>query len=119
MKHSRKASFTEARKKIRTSFLAGVLVIVPIAAAVLILRWLFFEIDGILQPVAKSLLGHQIPGLGFAIMIVLIFVTGIIATSVIGKRLVGVCGVSTGKGSAVQVSLHKHQADNDELYDSQ
>ncbi len=89
MKHSRKPSFSEARKKIRTSFLAGVLVIVPIAAAVLILRWLFFEIDGVLQPVAKSLLGHEIRGLGFAIMIVLIFVTGIIATSVIGKRLVG------------------------------
>jgi uncharacterized membrane protein len=30
-----------------------------------------------------------VPGLGFALTVVLIFVTGIVATSVIGKRLVG------------------------------
>ncbi len=89
MKRSGKELLSEARKRVRTSFVTGLLVIVPIAAAVLILRWLFFSIDGILQPLAKSLLGHEIWGLGFAVMVVLIFVTGIIATSVIGKRLVG------------------------------
>jgi len=89
MRRSARIPFSEARNKARTSFIAGLLVIVPIAAAVLILRWLFLYIDGILQPIAKSLLGYTVPGLGFAITVVLIFVTGIIATSVIGKRLVG------------------------------
>jgi len=89
MRRSARKPFSELRKKARTSFIAGLLLIVPIAAAVLILRWLFLYIDGILQPIAKSLLGYTVPGLGFAITVALIFVTGIIATSVIGKRLVG------------------------------
>ncbi len=89
MKCSGRSFFRNARKSVRTSFIAGVLVIVPIAAAVLILRWLFLYIDGILQPLAKSFLGYTVPGLGFAMTVVLIFVTGIIATSVVGKRLVG------------------------------
>ena len=89
MKHSRRISLSGVSKKVRTHFIAGVLIIVPIGAAVLILRWLFLYIDGILQPVAKSLFGYTVPGLGFALTVVLIFVTGIVATSVIGKRLVG------------------------------
>lgn len=88
MKQSKRASFSEVRRKIRTQFIAGVLVTVPIGAAVLILRWLFLYIDSILQPVAKRLFGYEVAGLGFALTVVLIFVTGIVATSVIGKRLV-------------------------------
>lgn len=88
MKHSMRLSLSRAGKKVRTDFIAGVLVIVPIAAAVLILRWLFLYIDNILQPVTKSLFGHTVYGLGFAITVVLIFLTGVVATSVIGKRLI-------------------------------
>ncbi len=88
MKRNGKTAVRGASKKVRTQFVAGVLVIVPIAAAVLILRWLFLYIDSILQPVAKSLFGYEVAGLGFALTVVLIFVTGIVATSVVGKRLV-------------------------------
>jgi uncharacterized membrane protein len=90
MKRSGRVTFSELRKKVRTSFIAGVIVVVPIAATVLILRWLFLYIDGILglQELTERLLGYSVPGLGVAMTIVLIFVTGIIATSVAGKRLV-------------------------------
>jgi uncharacterized membrane protein len=90
MKRSGRITFSELRKKVRTSFIAGVIVVVPIAATVLILRWLFLYIDGILglQELTERLLGYSVPGLGVAMTIVLIFVTGIIATSVAGKRLV-------------------------------
>jgi len=88
MKDSKKTSRKQVGKKLRTQFLTGVLVIVPIGAAVLILRWLFFSIDNILQPVAKSLLGYTVPGLGFGITVVLIYLTGVVATSVIGRRLI-------------------------------
>lgn len=90
MKRSGRIAFSELRKKVRTSFIAGVIVVVPIAATVLILRWLFLYIDGILglQELTERLLGYSVPGLGVAMTIVLIFVTGIIATSVAGKRLV-------------------------------
>jgi uncharacterized membrane protein len=90
MKRSGKIAFSELRRRVRTSFIAGVIVVVPIAATVLILRWLFLYIDGILglQELTERFLGYSVPGLGVAMTIVLIFVTGIIATSVAGKRLV-------------------------------
>jgi len=76
-------------EKLRAQFGAGILIIVPIIITILILVWLFNYIDNIAQPVAKSLLGRTIPGLGFALTVVLIYLTGLVATSVIGKRLVG------------------------------
>jgi len=89
MKDSKRISPSQVGRKLRTQFLTGVLVIVPIGAAVLILRWLFFSIDNILQPVAKSLLGYTVPGLGLGVIVVLIYLTGVVATSVIGRRLIG------------------------------
>ncbi|MCD6391776.1 MAG: DUF502 domain-containing protein [Dehalococcoidia bacterium] len=89
MKHIKMASQKQIGRKVRAQFLAGILVVVPVIVAVLILVWLFNYIDNIAQPVAHSLLGRTIPGLGFALTVVLIYLTGLVATSVIGKRLVG------------------------------
>jgi uncharacterized membrane protein len=89
MTPSRRISLSGVNRKLRTQFLAGVLVVVPIIVAIYILRWLFLTIDGILQPAAQSLLGYAIPGLGIAITIAVIYLTGVIATSVVGKRFIG------------------------------
>jgi len=75
-------------KVLRRQFIAGILVVLPVVIAVLILVWLFNYIDNIAQPVAKSLLGRTIPGLGFGLTVVLIYLTGVVATSVLGRRLV-------------------------------
>ena len=89
MEHSKKKFPIRVGNKLRAQFGAGILVIVPIIITILILVWLFNYIDNLAQPVAKSLLGRTIPGLGFALTVVLIYLTGLVATSVIGKRLVG------------------------------
>jgi len=88
MEHIKKTSRKQVGRKLRTQFITGILIVVPIGAAILILRWLFFAIDNILQPVAESLLGYTIPGLGLGITIVLIYLTGLVATNVIGRRLI-------------------------------
>ena len=88
MEHSKKTSRKQVGKKLRAQFITGILIIVPIGAAILILRWLFFSIDNILQPVAESLLGYTIPGLGLGITVVLIYLAGVVATNVIGRRLI-------------------------------
>jgi uncharacterized membrane protein len=88
MTPSRKISLSGINRKLRTQFLAGVLVVVPVIVAIYILRWLFLTIDGILQPAAQSLLGYTIPGLGIAITLAVIYLTGVVATSVVGKRLI-------------------------------
>jgi len=88
MEHIKKTSRREVGKKLRAQFITGIVIIVPIGAAILILRWLFLAIDSILQPLAQSLLGYTIPGLGLGITVVLIYLAGVVATNVIGRRLI-------------------------------
>jgi uncharacterized membrane protein len=83
---------TKPRKSIRSTiqkqFLAGLLVIVPLAASVLILIWLFNSIDDILQPVVNAIFHRNIPGVGFGVTVVLIYVAGVVATNVFGHRII-------------------------------
>jgi uncharacterized membrane protein len=88
MENTKKTSRKEVGRKLRTQFITGIVIVVPIGAAILILRWLFLAIDNILQPVGQTLLGYTIPGLGLGITVLLIYVVGVIATNVIGRRLI-------------------------------
>jgi len=88
MKYISSIPWDSTWKKLRTQFLAGILVIVPIGATALILVWIFRYIDNILQPVLTSLLGRHIPGVGFGVLIVLIYLAGVIASSVLGRRII-------------------------------
>jgi uncharacterized membrane protein len=74
-------------RTIRNQFMAGLLVIIPLAATILILIWLFNSIDNILQPVINAIWHRDIPGVGFGVTIILIFLTGVVARNVIGKRI--------------------------------
>ena len=73
---------------LRKYFLAGVLVVVPIAAAILALIWVFNALDGILQPVITRIFGHHITGLGLAFTLALVFIMGIIASNYVGHRVI-------------------------------
>lgn len=73
----------------RNHFLAGLLVVIPVAAALLVLIWVFSTVDNVLQPVIKLISGKEIPGLGFAATVVLILLVGIIAGNYVGKKIIG------------------------------
>ena len=72
----------------RKNFLAGILVVVPLAIAVWFLWWLFSSVDNLLQPAIKSIFEREIPGLGFAIFLVLTYITGVIASNYLGKKII-------------------------------
>jgi uncharacterized membrane protein len=72
----------------RRTFIAGILVVVPIGITVWILIWIFNSIDNMLRPLVFKLFGINVPGIGFGITVILIFVIGAIMSNVIGKRLV-------------------------------
>lgn len=74
-------------KKIRAHFVAGLIVVVPVAASVLILIWVFDGIDNILQPIIRAIVGHDIRGVGFGVAIILIYLVGAVTRNFIGKRL--------------------------------
>jgi len=75
-------------KKMRRQLLTGIIVVVPLGATILILVWIFTSIDNILQPVIQLIVGRQVPGVGFGITIVLIYLVGVIASNVGGKKLI-------------------------------
>lgn len=74
---------------------AGLLVWLPILATYFILHFVINLVNGIVaiipeqyQPLA--LLGHHVPGFGIAITLLIVFLTGILATNIIGHRLIGI-----------------------------
>ena len=88
MKITQRAFWGRLGSKIRTQFLAGIIVIVPIGITVLIFVWIFNTIDNILQPVLTPMLGHMIPGLGFGITVILIYLAGVIVSNVLGRKII-------------------------------
>ena len=79
-------------KTIRRTFVAGLIVVVPIGLTVWILIWIFNGVEDLLKPVVAWIFerfgAEPITGVGFGITVLLIFVIGIIMTNVVGRRIV-------------------------------
>ncbi len=73
--------------KVRGHFVTGILVVVPLLATVLILKWLFEWVDELLQPFIRTFAGRPLYGLGFVITLVLIYFAGLITSYFGGQRL--------------------------------
>jgi uncharacterized membrane protein len=72
---------------LRRRFLTGFFVTVPLFISAAALVWIFGVVDGLTTPLYDRLLGRRIPGLGTLSTAVVIMVVGVIATNVLGKRL--------------------------------
>lgn len=80
-------------KKIRTYFLAGLLVLIPLVLTIFIIWKLFIAIDGLLSGFINNMLERiGIPvtsiGLGFISVVLLIFLTGMIAKNYFGRKVI-------------------------------
>ena len=75
-------------KKLRDVVIAGLVVTVPIGLTIWIFAWLFTQIDQLLRPWVTKIFGHEIIGVGFGVVVALVLIVGLIATNVIGKRVV-------------------------------
>jgi uncharacterized membrane protein len=73
---------------LRRRFVTGLFVAVPLLVSVSALVWIFGIIDGFTAPVSERILGRRVPGLGILIMLALVLGTGVVATNVIGRRVV-------------------------------
>jgi uncharacterized membrane protein len=73
---------------IRRSFLAGFFVTVPLIISVAALVWIFNVIDGFMGPIYFRWLQREVPGLGIVTTAALVLLVGVLATNVIGKRVV-------------------------------
>ncbi len=70
------------------SFIGGLLLLVPAWATFLILSTLFQTLDQLLADLIGSNTASSIPGLGLLILVLLVLLTGIIATHVVGRQII-------------------------------
>lgn len=72
---------------LRRRLIAGFFVMVPLVISVATFVWIFRAIDGFVGPYYASWLKWDIPGLGILTTALVVLLVGILATNVIGKRL--------------------------------
>ncbi|MFW5999462.1 MAG: DUF502 domain-containing protein [Halanaerobiaceae bacterium] len=75
-------------KKLRNLFLTGILVLLPLIVSVFILWYLFELIESWAGPVVEVFFGRELPGVGLALTVLLIFLAGLFATNFLGKKLI-------------------------------
>ena len=75
-------------KTLWRAFLGGLLLLVPAWATFLILSTLFQTLDQLLADVSGSNIALNIPGLGFLVLVLLVLLTGIIATQMVGHQII-------------------------------
>lgn len=75
------------KKEIKNIFITGLLIFIPISATLFIIFWVFKYIEDFLQPYLSQS-GHYYPGMGWLLIIVIIFILGILGRFTIGNRLI-------------------------------
>ena len=74
---------------VRATFVAGFLIALPVVATYLILRVLFDTLDPLLKDVLEEVLPRYTPGMGIIALLILLYLIGLVATHVMGRRLIG------------------------------
>ncbi len=70
---------------LRTTFLRGIGVIIPLGLTYWFFQALLNAVDGILSPVLVAWIGWRFPGLGFLSMLVLIMLVGLLTRNWVGR----------------------------------
>jgi uncharacterized membrane protein len=76
--------------RFRRHVTAGLLVLVPVIVTAAVVSFLFGLIDNWARPLTRSVLGRELPGVGIALTVVLVYVTGLLSTNFVGKKFLEV-----------------------------
>jgi uncharacterized membrane protein len=72
---------------VRRKFVTGFVVMVPLVISLATLVWIFRLVDGVVGPVWHRWIGVEVPGLGILSTVLLVLLVGVLASNVLGKRL--------------------------------
>lgn len=76
------------RRRLRSTFLAGLAVLMPLVLTYLILRFLYNLVNSLLGPVMEAVIGWEIPGQGVVATILLVLLAGALTTNIVGRKIV-------------------------------
>src|SRR3990167_8095356 len=88
LKPTRIPFFLRLRNNIQRRLIAGLLLVVPLWLTYVALKFLFFTLDGFFAPLIQKWLGISIPGLGFILLLIFLYLIGAITTNILGRTLV-------------------------------
>jgi uncharacterized membrane protein len=89
-------------RHLRRQLLAGLVIAAPLVVTYLLLRFLFVNMDAILGPVFIRTLGRDVPGVGVAALVVLLYFLGLLATNFVGRAL-----IRQGEGMLLKIPILK------------
>jgi uncharacterized membrane protein len=76
-------------RRLRRYLLTGIIVTLPTVVTIWLLWRIVAAVDGILDPVQRRLYGMDIPGVGLAVVFVVLLVAGAVGGNYLGRKLVG------------------------------
>lgn len=74
-------------QKIKNRFTAGILATVPITVSVYVLWIIFSNLDKIIGSQLEKVLDFYIPGIGFVVLVLVVWFVGVITSGYLGSRL--------------------------------
>lgn len=74
---------------IKNYLIAGVLVVVPLAITIIVLKGIFLYLDEFARPYIEPWLGFWPVGMGLLITVILILLIGVLTNNILVRRLVG------------------------------
>lgn len=77
-------------RHLRTYILRGILVSIPIGLSILVIRFFYVAIDQKVINYVDEIIGFRIPGLGFLLVLISLYLIGYMTSNIIGKRFLDV-----------------------------
>jgi uncharacterized membrane protein len=72
-------------RHVKTQIIRGILASIPFVLTFLVLRLLYVTIDRRLMELIAQVIGYKIPGLGFLLLLILLYLLGLGASNVVGR----------------------------------
>jgi uncharacterized membrane protein len=82
-------------RHLKTAVFRGFLVLLPLALSFLVLRFLYLAVDQRVSGLLETWIGRKIPGLGILLVLIILYLLGLLAGNLVGRRfLAGVDRIS-------------------------
>ncbi len=82
--------FKILRQHFRRKIVSGFLIVLPLMATILVMKFFFDIIDPIPRDFLYGIIGQDLPGVGIATFIIFIYLSGLVGSYVIGVRIISV-----------------------------
>ncbi|MBN1794142.1 MAG: DUF502 domain-containing protein [Candidatus Omnitrophica bacterium] len=68
----------------------GLLALIPLGLTIFTIRIIYVFIDKRVMELVDQYIGYRVPGLGLLLFVIVLYLTGMVASNVLGKRLFGI-----------------------------